>query len=89
MIDSHFHGNDIKLGRFNMCLAVPTKIISIENDMAQVEIGGVTRKASIRLVPEAKVGDYILLHAGFAIEVLNEKEALETLEILEQISEIP
>jgi hydrogenase expression/formation protein HypC len=71
-----------------MCLAVPTKIISIENDMAQVEIGGVTRKASIRLVPEAKVGDYILLHAGFGIEVLNEKEALETLEILEQISEV-
>jgi len=72
-----------------MCLAVPTKIISIENDMAQVEIGGVTRKASIQLAPEARVGDYILLHAGFAIELLNEEEALETLEILEKIGEIP
>jgi hydrogenase expression/formation protein HypC len=72
-----------------MCLAVPTKIISIDKDMAQVEIGGVTRKASIQLVPEARVGDYILLHAGFAIEVLNEEEALETLEILEQIGETP
>jgi len=71
-----------------MCLAVPTKIVSIENDMALVEIGGVTREASIQLVPEARVGDYILLHAGFAIEVLNEEEALETLEILEQIGEI-
>ena len=72
-----------------MCLAVPTKIISIENDIALVEIGGVTRKASIQLVPESRVGDYILLHAGFAIEVLNEEEALETLEILEQIGETP
>lgn len=71
-----------------MCLAIPTKIISIDNDMAQVEIGGVIRKASIQLVPEAKVGDYILLHAGFAIEVLNEDEALETLNLLEQIGEI-
>jgi hydrogenase expression/formation protein HypC len=71
-----------------MCLAIPTKIISIDNDMAQVEIGGVTRKASIQLVPEAKVGDYILLHAGFAIEVLDEDEALETLNLLEQIGEI-
>ena len=71
-----------------MCLAIPTKIISIDNDMAQVEIGGVIRNASIQLVPEAKVGDYILLHAGFAIEVLNEDEALETLNLLEQIGEI-
>jgi hydrogenase expression/formation protein HypC len=72
-----------------MCLAVPAKIISIENDMAQVTICGVKKKASIQLVPEARVGDYILLHAGFAIEVLKEKEALETLEILEKIGEIP
>ncbi|HGJ65496.1 TPA: HypC/HybG/HupF family hydrogenase formation chaperone [bacterium] len=71
-----------------MCLAVPAKIISIENDMAQVKICGVKKKASIQLVPEARVGDYILLHAGFAIEVLKEKEALETLEILEKIGEI-
>jgi hydrogenase expression/formation protein HypC len=71
-----------------MCLAIPTKIISIENDIAQVEIGGVIIKASIQLVPEARVGDYVLLHAGFAIEVLNEEEALESLEILEQISEV-
>ncbi len=72
-----------------MCLAVPAKIISIENDMAQVTIYGVKKMASIQLVPEARVGDYILLHAGFAIEVLKEKEALETLEILEKIGEIP
>lgn len=70
-----------------MCLAIPTKIIKIDGDMAEVEIGGVTRKASIQLVPEAKIGDYILLHAGFAIELLDEDEALETLEMLEMMSE--
>ena len=65
-----------------MCLAIPTKIISIDNDMAQVEIGGVTRKASIQLVPEAKVGDYIIVHAGFAIQILDEKYAKETLKFI-------
>ena len=70
-----------------MCLAIPTKIIGIDGEMAEVEIGGVKRKASIQLVPDAKVGDYILLHAGFAIELIDEEEALETLEMLEQIIE--
>jgi len=71
-----------------MCLAIPTKILKINGDMAEMEIGGIIRRASIQLVPEAKVGDYVLLHAGFAIEVIDEQDALETLEMLEQMSEI-
>jgi len=68
-----------------MCLAVPVKITSIEGDQADVEIGGVSRRVSIALTPEAAVGDYVLLHTGYAINVLNEAEAMETLEILERM----
>ncbi|MGB9597043.1 MAG: HypC/HybG/HupF family hydrogenase formation chaperone [Candidatus Poribacteria bacterium] len=74
-----------------MCLAIPAKIINISEDMAEVELSGVIRKTSLMLTPEAKVGDYVLLHAGFAIQVLDENEAvklLEDLEFMEQISEV-
>lgn len=71
-----------------MCLAIPGKIIKIDGEMAEIEIGGIIKKASVQLVPEAKVGDYALIHAGFAIEILNEDEARETLAILESINEI-
>jgi len=70
-----------------MCLAVPSKIVSIKDDMAEVEIGGVIRETSLQLVPEARVGDYVLLHAGFAIQVLDEDEARETLKLLESMDE--
>lgn len=72
-----------------MCLAIPGKIIKIDGEMAEIEFGGIIKKASVQLVPEAKVGDYALIHAGFAIEILNEDEAKETLAILESIDEIP
>jgi len=70
-----------------MCLAVPVKVISIEGDQAEVDIGGVGRKISISLTPEVKVGDYVLLHTGYAINVLDESEAQETLCLLEQMVE--
>lgn len=70
-----------------MCLAVPVKITSIEGDHAEVDIGGVERKVNISLTPEAKVGDYVLLHTGYAINVLNEQEAQETLSLLERMVE--
>ncbi|MHB8085924.1 MAG: HypC/HybG/HupF family hydrogenase formation chaperone [Dehalococcoidia bacterium] len=70
-----------------MCLAVPVKITSIEGDQAEVDIGGVGRKVSIVLTPEARVGDYVLLHTGYAINVLNEEEAQETLDLLERMVE--
>ena len=61
-----------------MCLAIPGKIKKIFNDRtAEIEIGGITKKASLDLIDQVKEGDYVLLHAGFAIEVIDQKEALE------------
>jgi hydrogenase expression/formation protein HypC len=68
-----------------MCLAVPVRITRIEGDQADVDIGGVSRKVSIALTPEARIGDYVLLHTGYAINVLDEDEARETLDILERL----
>lgn len=67
-----------------MCLAVPSRIVSVSGLQAEVDIDGVRRKTSLYLVPEAKVGDYVLLHAGFAIKILDEDEARETLDLLRQ-----
>lgn len=68
-----------------MCLAVPAKVIHLEGQRALVEIGGVVREAYTMLVPQLTVGDYVLLHAGFAIQTLNEAEAQETLDLLSQL----
>jgi len=71
-----------------MCLAVPVKVVSIDGKEAEVEIGGVKRRVSIVLTPEARVGDYVLLHTGYAINVINEAEAQETLKILEEMASL-
>lgn len=75
-----------------MCLAVPGKILSITGDgetrMGQVSFGGVGKEACLAFVPEAKVGDYVLVHAGFAISVLDEAEAAQTLEYFRQMGEL-
>ena len=64
-----------------MCLAIPAKIMSLEGTIAHVDFGqGVLRDVNVSLV-EAKVGEYVLVHAGYAIQVLEEKEALETLSL--------
>jgi hydrogenase expression/formation protein HypC len=71
-----------------MCLAVPVRVVSIEGNEAEVEISGVKRRVSIVLTPEARVGDYVLLHTGYAINVINEAEAQETLNILEEMASL-
>lgn len=71
-----------------MCLAVPLRIISIEGKMGIGELGGVKRKISLMLLDKVKVGDYVLLHAGFAINRLETKEAEELLQLLREISEV-
>jgi hydrogenase expression/formation protein HypC len=71
-----------------MCLAVPVQVISIEGGKAEVEIGGVKRSVSIALTPEAKVGGYVLLHTGYAINIVDEAEAQETLKLFEQIASL-
>lgn len=69
-----------------MCLAIPAKIVSIgELSMAEVDILGVTRHVSLDMTPEAKVGDFVLVHAGFAIQIVDEEYAQETLETLRQL----
>ena len=71
-----------------MCLAIPVRVKSINGTEAEVEIGGITRKTSLMLTPEAKVGDYVLLHAGYAINIIDRAEAEETLAIFVEMSEI-
>jgi hydrogenase expression/formation protein HypC len=71
-----------------MCLAIPARIKSIHDHEAEVEIGGVSYKASIWLTPEARVGDYVLLHTGYAIGVIDEEEAKETLRLLREMEVI-
>jgi len=69
-----------------MCLAIPTKIVKIENNqIAEVDLSGVRMKISLALLPEAKIGDYVLVHAGFAINVLSDEKAKETLKILSEL----
>ncbi|MBM4432554.1 MAG: HypC/HybG/HupF family hydrogenase formation chaperone [Chloroflexi bacterium] len=70
-----------------MCLAIPALIKSIEGKEADAEIGGVTRRISLWLTPEAKVGDYVLIHTGYAINVLDKEEAEETLKLFEEIAQ--
>jgi hydrogenase expression/formation protein HypC len=70
-----------------MCLAIPALIKSIDGQQAEVDIEGVTRDASLQLTPEAKVGDYVLLHTGYAISIIDPAEAEETLKLLREMSE--
>ena len=70
-----------------MCLAIPTLVKSIDGTSARAEIGGVERSISLALTPEARVGDYVLVHTGFAISVVDEEEAQETLRLLEELAE--
>lgn len=72
-----------------MCLAVPGKIIEIYHDrglrMCKIDFGGVTREACIETLPEAKIGEYTIVHAGFALNLLSEEDAMETLDLLRQM----
>ena len=69
-----------------MCLAIPALIQSTEGDIAQVDIGGISRPISILLTPDVKVGDYVLIHTGYAISILDQEEAQETLKLLEEMA---
>ncbi len=70
-----------------MCLAIPALIRSLEGYQAEVEIGGVKRVVSLQLVPQAKIGDYVLIHTGYAISVVDEEEAQETLRLLAEFTD--
>lgn len=68
-----------------MCIGIPVKVVEADGTKGLVELGGVKRKVDLRLVDGVEVGDYVILHAGFAIEKLDEEEALETLSLLSQV----
>ncbi len=70
-----------------MCLAIPMEVIKIQDNVAEAEVGGVIYRANLDLLPDIKIGDYIIVHAGFAIEKLDVAAALETLEIWNEMSE--
>jgi hydrogenase expression/formation protein HypC len=74
-----------------MCLGVPGKIVEIYDSgglqMGKIDFGGVTREACLAYVPEAQVGDYTVIHVGFALHLISEEEANETLELLRQLAE--
>jgi len=73
-----------------MCLAIPGKIVEIvdaENQIAKVDVGGVRRNVNIGMLDDTKVGDYVLIHVGFAMTKIDEHEAEETLRVLNEIGE--
>lgn len=75
-----------------MCLGIPGKIIEIDQSigvrMAKIDFGGVIREACIEAIPDAKIGDYTIIHAGFALNILSEEEALDSLSILQEIADL-
>jgi hydrogenase expression/formation protein HypC len=70
-----------------VCLGIPGKVIEIEKDVAKVDVGGLLRDVSLDLCPDVSVGEYVLIHTGFAIQKVDEEEAKETLELLRQLAE--
>ena len=77
-----------------MCRAVPGKIITIDETnpsirMAKVDFGGIVKDISLTWVPETKPGDYVMAHVGFALNVIDEQDALQTLELLKMMGELP
>jgi len=70
-----------------MCLAIPSKITRIDNNMATIDVDGVQRETSLLLLEDAQVGDYVIVHAGFAIQKIDEAAALETLQFLKEAAE--
>jgi hydrogenase expression/formation protein HypC len=76
-----------------MCLAIPGKILSISGDdpflrTAKVDFGGILKEASLAYVPEAKLGDYVLVHVGFALSIVDEQEAMQVFDYLRQMQEL-
>ncbi|MDD4924088.1 MAG: HypC/HybG/HupF family hydrogenase formation chaperone [Dehalococcoidales bacterium] len=70
-----------------MCVAVPSLITALDGSDAVVDIGGISRKTSLMLTPEAKIGDYVLIHAGYAISIVDREEAEATLELFRELAD--
>lgn len=70
-----------------MCLSIPAKVVNIDGNMAEVSVGGAIFKAGLQMVENVGIGDYILLHTGFAIQKISEEEALETIKLLTEMND--
>lgn len=68
-----------------MCLAIPSKIVSINDNLATIDVAGVRREASLLLLEDAGVGDWVIVHAGFAIHKIDEEDAMESLKVLREV----
>ena len=76
-----------------MCLGIPGKVVEVEENplgmtMGKVSFGGIVKEACLVYVPEAQVGDYVIIHAGFALSIVDEEEAMEVFEMLRQMEEL-
>jgi hydrogenase expression/formation protein HypC len=69
-----------------VCLGIPMKVAKIKGQLGWVKTGGLTRQVNIQMVPDVQIGDYVIVHAGFAIEIIDPKAAQETLSLLKEIS---
>jgi len=72
-----------------MCLGIPMKLTLVSGSQGKAALEGVSRQVALDLVPEARVGDYVIIHAGYAIQVLDEKSAQETLQLLTEVGILP
>jgi hydrogenase expression/formation protein HypC len=78
--------NFLNIGRLGMCLAIPAKIIELlPENRAKVAIGGITKEIATDLIEKLQIGDYVIIHVGYALTKLNEEEAKKTLSIMQQI----
>jgi hydrogenase expression/formation protein HypC len=71
-----------------MCLSIPSKVLSINGDKATVSVGGTEYEASLQLLDDVKVDDYVLIHTGFAIQKISEEEAIETLKLIKDLDKL-
>lgn len=71
-----------------MCLSIPGQVVSINDDIAKISVGGSEVEAGIQLLDEVKVGDFVLVHSGFALQVISEEEANNMLEVIRELDEI-
>jgi hydrogenase expression/formation protein HypC len=71
-----------------VCLAIPSKIIQVEDNIATIDVDGVRRSASVLLLDDVKVGDYVIVHAGFAIHRIDEESAMESLKMLREAASL-
>jgi hydrogenase expression/formation protein HypC len=71
-----------------MCLSIPAKIISVEGETAKASVGGAIIKVGLQMVDDVKAGDYVLVHTGFALQKISDREAQETLKLIKELDNI-